>query len=268
MYKESQKKLPVRRAIYWIFLSTLLISGSCAAILLYYWNYKRVNEVDPKYNIIAIVQRGPHKDILKTEYLAELLELSLNRPTNLLKLNIEQAKQKLLQSPLIQSVEIKKVKPGTLYIDYRVRKPIAFLADYSNTALDEEGVMIPVAPFFTPKKLPEIVYGSLDACKWGEVLKGEQINWALNLLKNNPGLPLKRIDLSYCEVSSLGQREVILVFESNDKPETRILRLPTENTSQQLANYRVLEEYLKNHPMESDSLIVDLRIPRLAFLKG
>jgi hypothetical protein len=267
MYDENKKKLPLRKAIYWIVLSTLFVSGSTGAALLYYWNLTRVNQGDAKYYIVAIVQQGPDKDILKTEYLAELLGLSLDTPTNLFKLSLEEAKRRLLKSPLIQSVVVKRVKPGTLYIDYRVRKPIAFLADFSNTALDEEGAMIPFAPFFTPKKLPEIVVGTVDQCRWGDVLIGELVNWALDVLKNNPHIQVKRIDLSHATASSFGQSEIILVLESPTKPETRILRLPSENNSQQLANYKVLEEYLVNKNMESSTLIVDLRIPHLAFLK-
>lgn len=227
MFKRSKKKMSLRRAIFWIFLSTLFISGTSATGIWYYWNLKSVSENDPKYNIIAIVQRGPDKDILKTEYLAELLDLSLDRPTNLNKLSVQDAKNKLLQSPLIQSVTLKKVKPGTLYIDYRVRKPVAYLADYSNTALDEKGYIIPFAPFFTPKKLPEVVCGFPNECKWGEILKGEQIQWALNLIKQQPNV--RRIDLSQCRASSLGQREIVLVLESKTAPETRILRLPGED---------------------------------------
>lgn len=265
MFEESKKKLPVRRAVFWILLSTLFISGTCTTALFYYWHLKSAWEADSKYNIVAIVQRGPDKDILKTEYLAELLGLSLDQPTNLFKLSLNEAKQRLLQSPLIESVVVKKVKPGTLYIDYHVRKPMAFLADYSNTALDEKGFLIPFAPFFTPKKLPEIVCGSQDACKWGEVLKGEQIYWALNLIKQQSNI--RRIDFSQYNASSLGLREIILVLESQISPETRILRLPTENMSQQLANYKQLEEHLASHPIESNTLIIDLRIPKLAFLK-
>jgi hypothetical protein len=259
--EENRRKLPLRKAIYWIIISTFLVSGSTGAALLYFWNLKRANQQDPKYTIVAIVQRGPDKDILKTEYLAELLGLSLDKPTNLFKLSAEKAKRRLLQSPLIRSVEVKKVKPGTLYIDYRVRKPIAYFADFSNTALDEEGVMIPFAPFFTPKKLPEIVSGTLENCRWGDVLHGEHVAWALDLLKNNPNIKIKRIDLSHVAASSFGQREIVLILET---PSTRILRLPCENISPQLANYKVLEKHLADNP---NSLIIDLRIPHLAFLK-
>jgi cell division septal protein FtsQ len=265
MFEKSKKKLPIKKAIYWILFSTVFISGTCTGSYYYYWHLRSMSERDSKYNIIAIVQRGPDKDVLKTEYLAESLGLSVDQPTNLYMLSLDEAKKRLLKSPLIRSVVIKRVKPGTLYIDYRVRKPVAFLADYSNTAIDQEGYLIPFAPFFTPKNLPEIVLGTLDACKWGDVLKGEQIKWALNVIKEQPGT--RRIDLSQYSASSIGQREIILVLESQLAPVTRILRLSSENMSEQLGYYRQLDDHLAAHPMESSSLIIDLRIPKLAFLK-
>ncbi len=264
MFDESNNKLPIKRAISWILLSTLLITGTPVGALLYFKHLRNQMENDSKYNIIAIVQLGSDKDTLKTEYLAELLDLSNSKPTNLYKLSLADAKKRLLKSPLIASVEIKRVKPGTLYIDYRVRKPIAYLADFTNTAVDKDGCLIPFTPFFTPKNLPEIVLGSLENCIWGTQLKGEEFEWALNFLQENPHLNIRRIDLSQYHASSFGRKEVVLVLES---AETRILRLSTENIPTQLESYHILDQRLHHDPITAQTLIIDLRIPRLAFVK-
>ena len=262
--EQNSQKLPVRKAVFWILISTFLISGSTTGALIYFWSLRKSNELDPKYNIIAVVQIGPDKDVLKTEYLAELLQLSTDQPTNLFKLSLEDAKDRLLKSALIKSVDVRRVKPGTLYIDYRVRKPIAFFAEYSNTAIDEEGVLIPFAPFFTPKKLPELICGFDSVCDWGGKIKGEQIEWALHFFKNDSNV--RRIDLSQSRAESLGKREIVVIYEGIINPETRILRLSPENMDQQLSNYKMLEKHFVQNPIESSTIIVDLRVEELAFL--
>ena len=90
-------------------------------------------------------------------------------------------------SPLIKKASIKKIPPGTLYIEYQMRVPLAYLGDYTNTALDEEGYLFPFSPFFTPKKLPIIYLGlQQDDAQWGMTLKQDQrLQLAFDLLKKH-----------------------------------------------------------------------------------
>lgn len=255
---------------------------------------------DAKYNVVAIVQATPEKEALKTAYLAELLELSLDRPTNLYRFNSQEGRYKLLANPLVKEVSIKKIRPGTIYIDYVLRKPIAFLVDYSNTAIDAEGVLFPYKPFFTPKKWPEIYLGA-EACSeefptlkiWKTELKGRHSKLALILLNHischycSERSRLRRIDVSQAYASSCGQRQIVVVIEDQIEREIngrtvlfifpRILRLGTDNYQQGLANYRVLYKHLiENIPQKLESeeqiiikepTIIDLRLPQLAFIK-
>src|SRR5262245_27517132 len=138
-----KSQLPLRRALLWIAVITCLVSGSTGAGIWYYLHVKKIRMQDDAYRIIAIVQSGPQKETLRTVYLAELLSLSVDQPTNLYQFHLETAKKKLSASPLIKSAEIKKMKPGTLLIEYTSRAPVAFLGDFTNTALDDEGFLIP-----------------------------------------------------------------------------------------------------------------------------
>ena len=164
-------KWTVKQSLFCLIGSTCLtfVVSACGLLGYRHWNTKRMT--DEACRIIAIVQTGPEKEALKTAYLAELLNLSVDKPTQLYALNLKKAEERLLASPLIASVELKRIPPGTLYIDYTVRKPIAWLADYNNTALDAGGYLFPAAPFFTPKQLPEIylVFLPLEARRmtWG-----------------------------------------------------------------------------------------------------
>jgi POTRA domain, FtsQ-type len=297
--------IPLHTALTWIFLSVLAISGSSYLALLYYKHLRELCTRDDKYRIVAIVQTTPNKESLKTTYLAELLDLSIDHPTNLYRFHSKEAKAKLLSSPIIKEATVKKILPGTVYVDYTLREPIAFLGDYTNVVVDAEGYVFPFKPFFTPKKLPEIYLGetlaeqvegdSSEEKKWHwEIpLKGKKIELALSLLDFitttccDDVSYLCRIDVSHAYALSYGQRQIVVIMEdrmARDEGDRsvfysypRILRLNTENYVQQLANYLVLREYLREQeakkPMDTTSsnikvnaMIIDLRVPQLAFI--
>lgn len=256
----------------------------------------------PQYRIVAIVQTGPEKEALKTAYLAELLHLRSDQPQSLYAFNLREAEKKLLASPLISLAKIRRIEPGTLYIDYTVRKPIAKLADYENIGLDEEGYLFPLSPFLSPKNLPEMYLGlppfgvkenTREGGEWNRPLQDRyfflalQIHKALDEAPWREGMRIKRIDVSNAFAESYGQREIVLLTEdewlSNDTlclfP--KILRLPTKDPFHQLSNFlslkrAMLEDYKKqiaNMQFEESIVyfeprIIDLRLPKLAFVQN
>src|SRR5690606_28774117 len=107
-----------------------------------------------------------------------------DHPKNLYSFNTEEAVQKLLHLPVIKEAKIRKIRPGTIHVDYALRKPIAYLADYSNTAIDASGTIFSFKPFYTPKKLPEIYLGEEEEDKplvWGNIVEGERKELAFAL---------------------------------------------------------------------------------------
>jgi hypothetical protein len=178
------------------------------------------------------------------------------------------------------------MSPGTIYVDYTLRDPIAFLGDYENTAFDEEGYLFPFRPFLAPKALPKVFVGECE-CSWGRKLQGDHVQQALSLLHitqkmcNELGVYLRQLDVSKADAPSYGQRQIVVIIENREermkegKPILRvcptILRLSTENISQQLANYSVLHAYLRRQVLlqgenATKGFVVDLRIPELAFI--
>jgi len=291
MKPNMPKKIPLNTALGLILLSVLLLSGSVGLGVLYFQHVKENHASNNAFNIVAIIQTTSHHEALKTAYLAELLDLSTDQPTNLYRFNTKEAKRKLLASPLIEKVEIKKVRPGTVYIDYEMRHPIAFLSDYTNTAIDSKGVPFPFSPFFTPKTLPEIYLGvSLHKTEEGEeTIDRLQMKLALDCLEylskycSTDNTMIKKVDVSQAFAPSYGLRQIVITMEDTivrkDKGKNvlyifpRILRLSTKEYKQGLANYLSLRKHLLlEKPPASESatvkvapLFIDMRLPSLAY---
>lgn len=290
-----------------------LIGSTCFTLVsffsgFYFWSHSKKEKIQSKeYSITAIIQTGPEKEALKTCYLAELLDLSVDKPTNLYAFDVKKGEEKLLSSPLIQSAHIKKVLPNILYIDYEVKKPVASLGDYQNIAIDKDGYLFPMIPFFSPKELPEIylglpAFGEGEDAKgrkgglWKTPLQNQYLSLAfeiLHFLEGSPwkeGMRVKRIDVSNAFSPSLGTREIVLfteeelILHQGDSPLCcvfpKMLRLSPKEYAQQMNNFlsfrkTMLEDYRKQLSSSEgiqagrfSTRIVDLRIPHLAFVEN
>jgi len=295
----------LRQAIVCLLGSTLLTLALSLGSYYLWTKHRQTRLNDEKYRIVAIIQTGPEKEALKTAYLAELLSLSADQSLSIYAFDLKKAERKLLSSPLIRDAKIKRLPPGTLYIDYEVRKPIAWLADYQNTGIDRDGYLFPMTPFFSPKQLPEIylgmpAFGSQEdrsgrkGGQWLTPVQNRYLALAFEILQffeGSPwkeGLRVKRIDVSNAFAPSLGQREVVLFTEEelnvrqNDREIVcvfpKILRLAPKDYSQQLGNFfalrrSMMEDYRRQLASIQQSgrfapRIIDLRIPQLAFVQN
>lgn len=296
---QKSERISFKKALLWIMFSILLISGPATLGLFYYQHVRSLRIHDDKYKIIAIVQTTTGKSPLKTPYFTELLDLAVDRPINLYRFSAKEGTRRILASPLIKYAQIKKIKPGTLHIDYTSREPIAFLEDYTNTALDAEGYPFPFKPFYTPKKLPLIYLGASyplegtapDWNGWGSPIQGKRVQLALSILNyllNNGCCELQqvhRLDVSRAYASSYGQREIVLEIEEQIEKEEQgrislvisphILRLNAENYQDSFTNYIDLRPYLEkkaapflklDQTIRAPATTIDLRIPQLAYI--
>ncbi len=284
------------RSILWIFTSAVLVNGLTFGGVKAYRFWQERRSIDYKVPIRAIVQTGPQKEALKTDYLAELLGLSQDKPTVCVDLDLKRAQKQLLASPVIKEAEVKIKEPGILYVNYTIRQPIVFLHDYENIALDEDRVPFPMVPFFSPKRLPQIYLGIEGKLDWNKPLKGERVELAFELHKILQGpiasdlFNIKRIDVSNAFKRSYGRREIVLqtkdtIYSVKNGQEVcfnfpRILRLSTKKYTQELSNYlKYREKLLEREKMElqfpaNDEKIVeqplkiiDFRISQLAFME-
>jgi hypothetical protein len=290
------KRLRLPHALFWIVASML---GTCALFPLLLKGCRSFQTTAEKKDtrkdtrqdthVRSIVQTGPQKEALKTEYLAEVLGISADRPPEASALDIKKLRARLLASPLISRATVCILKPNLLYIDYTVRQPIAYLADAENVALDREGIPFPFAPFFSPKNLPAIYLGLTPFGKnqalfpWGSSLKGQHLDLAFDILASlTEDLHVTWIDTSQAFSESFGKREIVLGVEDPlylEPEETkifpRLLRLSPADYAKQLGNYLALRKTLLEEerealgpdaPRRAPVRVVDLRIPNLAFV--
>lgn len=292
-----QKEIKFSYAIMLICLSSFIISGSFYFSFFYYRNVKKNRLLDRSYYISSIIQTGPEKEALKTKYLAELLDISVDNPTNIYLFDEKKGEAKLLASPLIKNAKIKKIKPNTLYIDYSVRSPIALFGDYDNIAIDDEGYLFPIDPYINVRNIPKIY---LDF-EWFNTNKV----WKLDLLEKKSKLAfsvlkmllssnftdkfeVKEIDVSTSFSDSYGRREIVLKIEDKmiikNKEDVicifpRILRLSSKDYLKQIGNYlnlreKIIDDYKKqinslnveNNEVRFLEKIFDFRISNLAFI--
>lgn len=254
-------KIPFHKALLAIFLSVCVVTGTSLVGVLVYKHVVEKQRSDPSNNIVAVVQTSPDAEGLKTAYLTEVLGLSVDRPVNLYSFNAKEAQNALLQVPIIKEAKVRKILPGTLHIDYTRRRPIAYYKDYTNTAIDAEGVLFPFKPFFTPKRLPEIVTGQiLEGDIWGTKIENKWMDLAYAFLKLSPEYlddksVLSCVDVSHGFAVSDGQREVVLTLEDRivrvvDGQSVlcvypRIVRFSPDNYHAQLANFVALRAFLR-----------------------
>ena len=263
---------------------------SLTAWLFYYWHSYLIR--GEKYTLKMIVQTG-EKETLKTMYLAELLGLSQDRPISYFDFSERKAASKLLENPLIKRAKIKKIKPSFVYVDYALREPIALLHDYPNIALDKEGYIFPLFPFFSPKNLPEIYLDLPELAEkkdfFKDQLNSKHLTLAFDLLKilKSFKLKVKRIDTAQAFSKSFGKREIVLMIEeeinkTNHNRQVvfvfpRILRLSPNDYAKQLANYfelrkKMEKDYQKQLKVGNQASVyfkpkvIDLRISKLAFI--
>jgi hypothetical protein len=239
-------------SLLWIVGSMLIVPGTV---------YRLMAPKEPHVDYLCrIVQTGPQKEALKTPFLAELIDLSADRPVLAKQFDPILARRRLRASPVIKDATVQVIKPDTVYIDYTVRQPIAALFEFDNVALDDEGTPFPIVPFFSPKKLPELVL-DVKTMTWGIPLKNEKTELALSLLKllHKESLHVLKLDVTAAFAPSLGKREIVVTLQENGF--SKYLRLTPKNYAQELGNYLELRKTL---PPETQ--VIDLRIPQLAFI--
>ncbi|KPK33017.1 MAG: hypothetical protein AMS24_02405 [Chlamydiae bacterium SM23_39] len=255
---------------------------------------KKTRGKKEKYNIKSLIQ--PYKEYsLKNIYLAELLDLSIDKPTNIYLFDEKKAENILINHPLIEKAFVKKIKPHTIYVDYTLRKPVAELYDFKNIGIDKNGYIFPIEPFLKKERLVKIYLDEFNLFEkkdsWNFLLNNKKIVVALDILKvfKDKKCFLKMIDVSKLFENSLGKREIVIkiiypfsIFKNKKKIKCifpYLIRLNSKDYLKQLNNYFILQDkifldykkQIKKIDDDKDLLkfslkCIDMRITNLAFI--
>ena len=272
------------QALSWVVGSSLVFAPLAHKGIRYYFakKYGRAKRGLVEY----VVQTGVHKEALDSIYFCELLGLSLDSPTLFKEFNTEKAESALLKSPLIYKVLVKKIKPNMVYIDYALRRPVARAGDFYNAAVDKEGVLLPMHPFFSPKRLPELYLGEANR-EFGESISGKRLDLALAVLEAFPldeRGGIVQIDVSKAFEKTLGTKEVVVAVEEEvpimgglvTKTCKHFLRLSTRGYPKEIENYLRLRPHLQEAERQEvgeirqekiKEITVDLRLAQFAFVE-
>jgi hypothetical protein len=248
-----------RKKFFFILCISLLgVTGSAYGLffLKNYWEYGQAHQ--SRHFIRKILQTGP----LETLCLAELLKLSNDEPVNLYSLNLKESDFLLKKSHIIKECHLKKIKPDILFVDYSLREPIALIADFSNTAFDQEGVLFPLYPYLTPKRLPEVYLGeNLDAAElWGKSIYPKKIRIAKDIFFLLKGIVW--LDLSKIDMPSMGRREIVVILKKGLGH--HFLRLNVKNYRQNIQHYAELSKSCLSN--ETEPCIIDFRLSNMAYI--
>lgn len=271
------------QALSWVVGSSLVFAPLAHKGIRYYFAKKsgRIKRGSIEY----VVQTGIHKEALDSVYFCELLDLSIDKPVSFKEFDVEKAEQTVLKSPLIDKAIVKKIKPNMVYIDYSLRKPLARAGDFYNAAIDKEGTLFPMHPFFSPKRLPEIYLGEKEKL-FGESLSGESLDLAFAVLEAFPEGErgsICQIDVSKAFEKTLGTKEIIVMLEEEVpmrggfvmKTCKYFLRLSTRGYLKEIENYLRLRPHLREAekgeeavlPEKTKEVTVDLRLSQFAFIE-
>lgn len=273
-----------RKAILPISLCIIFISFICMVISGYhllhtYWAVKA-----PQESVIrTIVQSSPEKNTLQTDFFAELLSLSQDSSIVSKKFDIEKANRLVKSFPIMKECNI-HLDRDTLYIDYELRQPIAYLGNFCNVAIDKEGVLFPISPFFSIKRLPLIYIHDSELADidnlWGHQMTSESMKTALDIINHTLEVGfqekflVRQIDVSSLSLDAYAKREIILIVELMESHTSKylpayshILRLNPKKPLRGIDQYLILKKELVSTNLISKR-IFDLRLPDLAFIRS
>ena len=268
MYSEPERKIPLKKAIGYVVLSVCVIWGSLILTWLLHKALVQKRQINPRYNIVALVQTCHQREALQNWQLAELLDISRDKPQNIYSFDPIEANRRLLRCPVIKKVNCRRLPPGIIHVDYQVREPKALLADFSNVALDADRYCFLLRPYFTAKKLPEVYLG-VNELSYSVPLETREAALAFNVLDyisaELPDYRIVRIDTHNAYINNAGLQELVVVLEKGEK--TRYLRASSRDYKKAINTYKKLIGTFDTINPASLIQIIDLRCPSIALVK-
>lgn len=217
--------------------------------------------------LTTLIQKTPTVNALSPRFFSNYLGLRpQGRNIAIRKLDIQKINKKLKAFPIFKTIEAEFTKEGQLLVNYHLRNPHFSLKDYTNCGVDEEGFIIPLTSFYTPKKLPQIYLG-LEELSFTKSHDTQIANQIIDFFRKNrlDQLTVSLIDLSKTNRMLKSHKEVIVIIEFLDKK--HYLRIHPENVDKALARYISLFKEPSVKSIIFNNCIFDGRIQKFATIK-
>ncbi len=260
----SFPKMSVRTLFIFALLSGLLVSLPILLIVKVVSLHQKQRESDVHYQLRGIHQTGPQKGALPTQYLAQLLDLSVQERASIYKLPLDQLTESLRRLPAISEAFVDLSPPNALYVNYTLRQPRALIGGKENRAVDDEGKLFPLYPFHSPKVLPVLYLPEQpgEEKKFLEASLKTLRTWEPQLFAR--GMRLRSIDLSY----SRGQELIEGVIYQLEFPALNHQIWLRGSVQDQNQNFHRLFQILDHKQTEiTEVSVIDLRNEGAAYLK-
>lgn len=218
--------------------------------------------------LTTLIQKTPTRQTLSPRFFSNYLGLNPQGKNLAIKrLDIDKINKKLKSFPIFKSIDAEMTKEGALQVSYFLRNPEYQLKDYSHCGVDEEGFIVPLTPFYTPKKLTQIFLGleQLTFLKAHHITLANQVMDFFRLHQLDQ-LTVAMIDLSKMKAAIKSHQEVIVTVEFLDKK--HYLRLHPHYINKALIRYVSLFKEPSLREKILGHCLFDARITKFATLKS
>lgn len=197
-----------------------------------------------------------------------LKEGNIEEGVNILRIDIEELRERLGQLPQVKDVEVRRVLPNQLKVRIEERAPVAWIScpamgirprtSDRGFMLDAEGFVVPCEALLRKYlNLPVIRAASLPRVKLGAVIESEQVLAALDLIEKSDELFFDRqIEILEAEIRN---GYSIRAYYNNDAEVT----FGMEDIEDQLNDLKLIMAHTnaKNRSVETLNLMVRKNIP-------
>ncbi len=215
----------------------------------------------------TIVQKTTTIESLSPRFFSDYLGLSpKGRSLQIQNLDIKKIQNKLTEFPIFEKVQSEFTPQGELLVSYELRRPAFLLHDFSNCGIDNLGFFIPMAPYYSPKKLTSIFLG-IHHLEWNKAYNIKEALEILNFFSpyQSDDFNIKLIDLSHVKESIPARREIIVTISFAKA--NHFLRLNPKHLQKALDRYVLLFKEPKLQDQMIRDVVFDARISRFATLK-
>lgn len=250
------------RKMPWIVGGVAVTAFTLLALFAYHWMQYAYKEKEGKVISCSFASHGaftaPELELCKL--ISDPYEASIDS------YKIREYETRLVSSPMVKWASVKK-RRSNITFHYELREPLFELIDYKNIAIDQEGVLFPLYPFYHAANRVKLLLG----CKEGQALLGvatSSLRFALakqlyTLLQQTlpANVSVKLIDVSLSDAMSLGQRKVITHLQWEGR---QVYVLFSPKQMGEVANK--LEAVMQLESSHRPCLSVDLRVENRAYL--